>query len=172
MALLRFDKRGEVLDTALAIFGKRRTVPLGVVDEGPTVVRVGDMLPVPVVAFLQTNARSRAAARRIVRNAGKRAVDRIRRAVRRLDLISPRGTPTRGLFLSSWRAELRDITGVGLAIDLAIVNAAPYALYVHPKGTPKTQTYINEYLPSLMKKVRAEIAEDMFKLVARIVRGI
>ena len=172
MALLRFDKRGEVLDTALAIFGKRRTVPLGVVDEGPTVVRVGDMLPVPVVAFLQTNARSRAAARRIARNAGKRAVDRIRRAVRRLDLISPRGTPTRGLFLSSWRAELRDITGVGLAIDLAIVNAAPYALYVHPKGTPKTQTYINEYLPSLMKKVRAEIAEDMFKLVARIVRGI
>jgi hypothetical protein len=80
--------------------------------------------------------------------------------------------PTRGLFLSSWRAELRDITGVGLAIDLAVVNAAPYALYVHPKGTPKTRTYINEYLPSLMKEIRAEIAEDMFKLVARIVRGI
>jgi len=172
MALLRFDKRGEVLDTALAMFGVRRTVPLGVVDAGPTVVRVGDMLPVPVVAFLKASTRSRAAARRIVRNAGKRAVDRIKKAVRRLDLISPRGTPTRGLYLSSWRAELRDITGVGLSIDLAIVNAAPYALYVHPKGTPKSQTYINEYLPSLMKEIRAEIAEDIFALVARIVRGL
>lgn len=172
MAFLRFDKRREVLDIALGIFGKRTSKKLGPRDAGPTVVRVGDMLPVPVVNFLKANARSQAAARRIVRNAGKRAVDRIRKLVRQLDLISPRGTPTRGLFLSSWRAELRDISGTGLAIDLAITNAAPYALYVHPKGTDKTDTFINEWLPDLMKEIRAEIGEDIKSLVTRIVRGL
>ena len=171
MAFLRFDKRSEVLEFALGIFGKspKDITPR---DAGPTVVRVGDMLPIPIVRFLQENSRSRAAARRIVRNAGKRAIDRIRKAVRRLDLISPRGRPTRGLFLSSWRAELLDISGVGLGIDLAITNAAPYALYVHPKGTPKTDTFINEYLPDLMKEIRQEIADDIRVFVARILRGL
>ena len=172
MAFLRFDKQREVLDVALGIFGKRTSKDLKPRDAGPTIVRVGDMLPVPVVSFLQANERSRAAARRIVRNAGKRAIDRIRKLVRRLDLISPRGTPTRGLFLSSWRAELRDITGTGLGIDLAITNAAPYALYVHPKGTDKTDTFINEWLPDLMKEIRVEIGEDITKFVTRIVRGL
>lgn len=170
MALLRFDKRGEVLETALKIFASKRTVPLRPTDAGPTIVRVGDMLPNPIIAFLRANTRSRTAARRIVRNAGKRAIDRIRKSVRRLDLISPRGTPTRGLFLSSWRAELLDITGTGLAIDLAIVNSAPYTMYVHPKGTPRTQTYVNEYLPALMKTIREEIADDIGQLVRLILR--
>lgn len=171
MAFLRFDKRSQVLEDVLKIFGKKSKA-LEPRDAGPTIVRVGDMLPVPIVAFLRRNGSSRAAARRIVRNAGKRAVDRIRKAVRGLDLISPRGTPTRGLFLSSWRAELVDITGTGLAIDLAITNKAPYALYVHPKGTDKTDTFINEYLPDLMKEIRAEIAEDIRSFVTRIVRGL
>ena len=172
MAFLRFDKRREVLDVALGIFGVRRNVPLIPIREGPNIVRVGDMLPLPVVAFLDANERSRAAARRIVRNAGKRAIDRIRKEVRKLDLISPRGVPTRGLFLSSWRAEMLDITGIGLGIDLAITNAAPYALYVHPKKTPKTRTFINTDLPRIMGEVASEIAQDIRALVVRIVRGL
>jgi len=172
MAFLRFDKRREVLQTALELFGIRRNVPLGIGSDAANTVRVGDMLPQPVQVFLLSNTRSRAAARRIVRNAGKRAIDRIRKAVRKLDLISPRGVPTRGLYLSSWRAALLDLTGTGLDIDLAITNAAPYALYVHPKGTPKTRTFINTDLPRIMGEVASEIAQDIRALVVRIVRGL
>ena len=171
MAFLRFDKRSKVLADVLEIFGTKSKA-LEPRNAGPTIVRVGDMLPVPIVAYLKANGASRAAARRIVRNAGKRAIDRIRKSVRRLDLISPRGTPTRGLFLSSFRAELRDISGTGLAIDLAITNTAPYALYVHPKGTDKSDTFINEFLPSLMKEIRNEIAQDIRSFVTRIVRSL
>ena len=172
MAFLRFDKRRDVLATALEMFGVRRNVPLSAGEAGPNVVRVGDMLPAPVVAYLRGSRGARAAARRIVRNAGKRAVDRIRKAVRRLDLISPRGVPTRGLYLSSWRAELVELTGTGLVIDLAITNAAPYALYVHPKGTPKTRTFINTDLPRIMSDIAKEIGEDIRALVVRILRGL
>lgn len=171
MALLRFDKRGEVLETAFNIFGLRRRMPLRISDSGPNVVRVGDMIPARLAAYLRTTAGARTAVRRIVRNAGKRATDRIKREVRKLDLISPQGAPTRGLYLSSWRAELRDITGIGIATDLVIVNAAPYALYVHPKGTPKTETFINRNLPEIMGEIAAEISQDLRELISRIFRG-
>lgn len=168
MALLRFDVRRDVLDIALSIFGGKRNMKLRPASVGPNVVPVGNMLPEPVVAYLKQSTRARAAFRRVVRNAGKRAVQRIRKAVRRLDLISPQGTPTRGLFLSSWRAEMRDITGIGFKMDLVIVNAAPYTLYVHPKGTSKTRTFVNTDLPKLMGKIAAEIGEDLRGMVAAL----
>lgn len=168
MALLRFDKRGEVLETAFEMFGLRRRMPLRVQREGPNIVRVGDMIPFQLVEYLRNTPPARTAVRRIVRNAGKRATDRIKREVRKLDLISPQGAPTRGLYLSSWRAELRDITQIGIGADLAIVNAAPYALYVHPKGTPKTETFINRVLPDIMAEIAAEISQDLRQLINRI----
>ena len=171
MAFLRFDVRRDVLDIALSIFGERPDMDLGPSSAGPNVVRVGDMLPEPVVAYLKQSTRARAAFRRVVRNAGKRAINRIRKAVRRLDLISPQGTPTRGLFLSSWRAEMRDVTGIGFKLDLIIVNAAPYTLYVHPKGTSKRRTFVNTDLPKLMGKIAAEIGEDLKGMVAALFGG-
>ena len=168
MALLRFDKRGEVLETAFKLFGIRRRMPLRVSDSGPNVIRVGDMIPAKLAEYLRKTAPARTALRRIVRNAGRRATDRIQREVRKLDLISPQGTPTRGLFLSSWRAELRDITGIGIAADLVVVNSAPYALYVHPKGTPRSETFINRILPDIMAEIAVEISQDLRQLIQRI----
>ena len=170
-SLLPFQERSLVLDLARSIFGVRRRVPLRPTSVGPNVIRVGDMLPVVVVSYLQQPATARAVFRRTVRNAGRRAIDRIRKKVRQLDLISPPGTPTRRLFLSSWRAELLDITGTGLAIDLVVVNSAPYALYVHPKRTPRSRTFINTDLPEIMAEIASEISSDLMSLVSRILQG-
>jgi hypothetical protein len=162
--LLRFDTRRTVLDMALAVFGIRPS--MAVRPGGPTTIRVGDMLSAQAVAYLRRSPAVATRVRRIVRNAGKRGVDRIRKRCRQLDVILTR------LFISSWAAELVEVTGTGLAIDLAFTNQAPYALYIHPKRTRKSRTFVNVDMPPILNEIAAEIAKDLSGIMRRITDAI
>jgi len=85
----------------------------------------------------------RASLRRLMKSRGALTVVRIQDAVRKLDAYKT------GLFLSSFRAVVSDDDGV--PVRLTITNDAPYALYVHPKGTSASQTIVNKVIPKIMR---------------------
>ena len=157
---LGFVRTREVQAQADARFAFRSPKPLE--PDGNGTLRVGDLLTKAVVEFLRKSRTALAAVRKLVRNAGKRAIDRIVKATRTKDLVDTR------LFISAWRAELVDVTGQGLALDLAVTNTAPYALYVHPKRTRRSRTFINTDLPPIMREIGKQIKDDIGKEIGRL----
>jgi len=157
--VLGFQARNRLLDAVVGALGARPSAAL--LPGGAGTIYVSAMLPAPVIALADENRRLLTAIRRIVRNAGKRGIRRIVQRVRRLDLVDTR------LFISAWRSSIVDAGRVGIAVDLAFTNAAPYALYVHPKRTRKSRTFINTDLPPILNQLADEIATDLRDLFRR-----
>ena len=158
MPLLHFTVRRKLQKTAVTKFGKREPMPSSTLVSGRA--------PSTVVGYLRRNRADRSAFRRISRNAGKRMVDRVRKEVRAKDLYDT------GLFLTSWRAVLVDSSGNGLSADVSLRNDAPYALYVHPKRTPPSRTFVNNDLEPITKVIGSELAEDQAKFLAAIMASV
>lgn len=161
--LLHFTVRRTEQQKALARFGDRPTAPMGS-------VLPGQPPPQSVQEYLRRNTTDRATFRRISSNAGKRLVDRVRNRVWDLDLIDTK------LFVTSWTTTLVDSSDTGLTADIRLGNEAPYALYVHPKKTPPSMTFVNRWLPLIVTDVMEELAEDqaafMGTIGARVVADV
>lgn len=77
---------------------------------------------------VQANRRLRADLNRILTNIGSSLVRKARRSVRSTNTIRT------GLFLSSNKAEKTREGGRSFNTGVQLINTAPYAQYVHPKG--------------------------------------
>lgn len=99
---------------------------------------------------------------RVLANAGKRGVSRVQRHIRSVDAIKTR------LFISAWRQErFKESQPFNTAV--ALVNPTPYALYVHPKGTPRHRTIVNYYVRGeVVPTMAVEISEDLDRLRGKI----
>jgi len=150
--LLHFTIRRELQATAVRKFGDR--------EPAPSETTIGDRPARSVVEFLRRNRRALAAYRRISRNAGKRLVERTQKRQRQLDLIDTR------LMISSWQSVLVDTSDTGLAADVQLRNDAPYASFAHPKGTPRSRTFVNADLPNIVEQVEEELAIDQAQYLA------
>jgi len=150
--LRRFDTVRELLAAA------RRTTSGGAVTRATGLsVQAGLLLTEQEADLVRRRRGIAATMRRIVDNAGKRGVDRIRKV--------SRPTYDTGLFYSAWRAERTDDSGTGLRLDLAFLNPAPYAIWVHRRGTSKQQTVVNTYVRPIVDQVANELVEDLVKPV-------
>lgn len=158
MPLLHFTVRRKLQKTAVTKFGEREQMPSASTFTG--------QVPTTVEGHLRRNRSDLAAFRRISRNAGRRMVDRVRKEVRAKDLYID------GLFLSSWRTTLVDSAGNGLVADISLRNDAPYALYVHPKRTPPSRTFVNYDLEPITKVIESELAEDQAEFLAAIMARV
>ncbi len=115
------------------------------------------------LAIITADRTARAVINRVMRNAGKRAVDYIRKL--------SRPTYDTGTFYSNWSANLEDAGG-GLKAILKLENPTPYALYIHRKGTPKTATVYNKYIkPYIVKTLQKEIIEDIQDALPRAIKA-
>lgn len=99
----------------------------------------------------------RAALRRLMKSRGALTVKRIQDAVRRLDAYKT------GLFLSSFRSVVSNDDGAPLRLE--ITNDAPYAIYVHPKGTKPSQTIRNKVIPGIMSEAKKETIVEVKALM-------
>lgn len=110
--------------------------------------------------LIEDNRTLAASLNRVLENLGKRWVAAVQKRIRELGAIKSR------LFISSWRAvRFKDRSTVNNAVRLT--NAAPYALYVHPKGTPKTRTIVNY---DIRRELLPQFAEQMVEDFDRILR--
>jgi hypothetical protein len=123
-------------------------------------------IPNDLADHLRRNKRDLAAWRKVSRNAAKLLQSRTRREVDRLDLYRT------GLFKAAWLVKLQDLSGDGLSADIVMRNDAPYASWVHPKGTSKMRTFVKNDLPPIVADVRDELANDQRRLAARMVRNL
>lgn len=99
----------------------------------------------------------------------KRAVDGIvsaasARVLARVRQVSPVLT---GRFRYSWRVERPSFD---TARTLRLTNSAPYALYVHPKGTDKSRTVVNVDVPPILREVEAEMRRELAPIRADLAR--
>ena len=156
--LLHFTIRRELQATALAKFGTR--------EPAPSESIIGKRPARSVVEFMRRNKKALSGYRRISRNAGRRLVDRTQKRQRALDLIDTR------LMISSWSSTLVDTTETGLAADVRLLNEAPYASYAHPKGTPRSRTFVRGALRPIVHDVSEELAVDQAEYVAGLAAAI
>lgn len=149
--LLRFDVQRELL-VKLGGAG-----PGSVSGGNGLEIRLDRVLTSPEIAALATNKAAAAMVGRVVQAAADRLLDRVRKVSRR--------TYRKGLFYSGWRAKVGSRGGVRSNIELT--NQAPYALYVHRAGTPRTQTVVNTYVKPLVREVAAEVLDDLVTVMKR-----
>jgi hypothetical protein len=161
--LLEFSARDRLRSAALAAFGLRDEAPIGRNDAA---ILVGDVFPDPAIEALKANPAQLADVKRIVSTAGRNTVRAIQAAVRSEGLVDTR------LFISSWRFEMTDVSGSGLGIDLSFINMAPYAKFVHAKGTPASQTFFSTVLPGVLDAAWAALRPLLLVQVPGIVGGI
>lgn len=156
--LLRFDVAREQLAARQLQF---RGTPVPV--EGGAGLNASSLFSAQELAVITADRTARAVINRIMRNAGKRAVDYIRKV--------SRPTYETGTFYSNWFAKLED-SGGGLKAVLKLENPTPYALYVHRKGTRRDQTVFNKYVkPYIVKTLQKEIVEDITAALPRAVKA-
>jgi hypothetical protein len=120
-------------------------------------IRLDRVLTSPEIAALATNRAAAAIVGRVVHAAADRLLDRVRKVSRR--------TYRKGLFYSGWRAKVGSRGGVRSNIELT--NQAPYALYVHRKGAPITETVVNTYVKPLVREVAAEVLDELVAVMKR-----
>jgi len=160
-APLRFDTQREALALRNRQFGGARRASINVAD---TEVGTGRGLGFQVsfaftpqeLADINSVPKLRQQLNRIVRNTGARLLDRVKTV----------SAPTRvtGLFKDSWRIKSDIIGSVdagGVKLRLEVSNDAPYALYVHRKGTPKEKTVVNTYVKPLVQRAIDELLDDL-----------
>lgn len=88
---------------------------------------------------------------RIVGNLGARLLDKVQQV--------SKPTYEYGLFYSGWR--IKTNVGGDLKLRVELSNPAPYALYVHRKGTDKSRTVVNTYVKPLVQRAMQELLEDL-----------
>jgi hypothetical protein len=148
--LLRFDARQEALQARLDTF-RGRAVPVQGGDG--LALNAAMLLNATELARATTDRTLRAAINRIMRNAAKRAIDKVR--------ALSRPTYETGAFMSNWAADLDDVGG-GLKLRMSLRNPVPYSLYVHRKGTRRDKTVVNTYvIPYVREQLQREIIEDL-----------
>jgi hypothetical protein len=158
--LLRFDKRQEALNFRLAEFASqprsflhRSGAPAPVTGGDGLSLNASLLLNAAELARATTDRTLRAAINKIMRNAAKRALDKVR--------ALSRPTYETGAFMSNWAVDLADVGG-GLKLRMSLRNPVPYSLYVHRKGTGPTRTVVNTYvIPYVREQLQREIIEDL-----------
>ena len=160
-APLRFDTQREALALRNRQFGGARRASINVAD---TEVGTGRGLGFQVsfaftpqeLSDIESVPKLKQQLNRIVRNAGARLLDRVQDV--------SRATYETGLFYSGWRIK-SDVIGTvdagGLKLRIELSNPAPYALYVHRKGTKPNKTIVNTYVKPLVQRSIDEILEDL-----------
>jgi hypothetical protein len=105
---------------------------------------------------------------RILINVGSLGVRKIIAETRRLDLYKT------GLTLSRWRSARSAGDGRRFNTRVTFLNDTPYLVYEHPKGTPKSRTFLTSYLPGVMAGVAVELKKDLiaFKRSPAVKRAI
>ena len=99
--------------------------------------------------------------RQTVRAAAARGLSRIRAA--------SRPTYQTGLFYSAWRDRLTDdVSQTGLVMDILYTNPTPYGIWVHRKGTPRSQTVVNTYVKPILADLTDEVLNDLTGPVAAV----
>ena len=163
---LRFDVQRTVLGQALQRFGNR---PSKAVGRGGLTFDIAMLFSAGEREAVEANSKFRVELNRLIRNTGQRLVERARK-------VSYQTRKT-DLFWSSWAIE-RETTAIsGLNSKISLTNKAPYALYVHRKGTPKSATVVNKYIKPLVRKAIDEIVDDVTsssrlrQLIARQIVG-
>ena len=158
---LRFDTQREALTLRNRQFGDARRASVNVagteVGTGKGLgFEVGFALTRQEIADIESVPKLKAQLNRIVRNAGARLLDRVQDV--------SRATYETGLFYSGWRIK-SDVIGTvdagGLKLRIELSNPAPYALYVHRKGTKPNKTIVNTYVKPLVQRSIDEILEDL-----------
>jgi len=163
---LRFDVQRTVLGQALQRFGNRASKA---VKRGGLTFDIAMVFSADERAAVEANTKFRVELNRLIQNTGARLVARARDV--------SRATYKTGLFSSSWRIERQASKIAGLNSELSLTNRAPYALYVHRKGTPKSATVVNKYIKPLVRKAIDEIVDDVTnstrlrQLIARQIVG-
>lgn len=156
--LLRFDvARQQLAERQLEFRGTPAPV------SGGAGLNASSLFSAQELAIITADRTARAVINRVMRNAGKRAVDQIRKL--------SRPTYDTGTFYSNWFARLEDAGG-GLKAILKLENPTPYALYIHRKGRPNTETvYMKYILPYIERKLQKEIIEDIRDALPRAVKA-
>jgi len=148
--LLRFDTRQEALQSRLDTFRGR---PVPVQGGDGLALNAAMLLNATELARATTDRTLRAALNKIMRNAAKRAIDKVR--------ALSRPTYETGAFMSSWSVQLDDVGG-GLKLRMSMQNPVPYSLYVHRKGTRRDKTVVNTYvIPYIREQLQRELIEDI-----------
>lgn len=160
-APLRFDTLREALSFRNRQFGDARRASINVagteVGTGKGLgFEIGFALSRQELAEINSVPKLRNQLNRIARNGGARLLSRVKAV----------SAPTRvtGLFKDSWRIKSDIIGSVdsgGLKLRLELSNDAPYALYVHRKGTPAEKTVVNTYVKPLVQQAIDELLEDL-----------
>lgn len=116
--------------------------------------------------FIESNRTVAAALNRTLSNLGKRFVEAIRKVIVRKDTIRTR------LFLTGWKERrVKERSSVNTAVE--VFNDTPYALYVHPKGTPKSRTVFNvDIVGGLLPVFQVQLGEDIDRLRPTIARAL
>lgn len=153
---LRFDVQRKALDLRNRQFGDARRAPINVrgteVGTGKGLgFEVGFALSADEIAAINAVPKIRRQLNRIADNAGARLLRRVQEVSRQ--------TYETGLFYSGWR--FRTDIGSDLTLRIELQNPAPYALYVHRKGTPKERTIVNTYVKPLVQAAIDELLADL-----------
>lgn len=120
-------------------------------------IRLDRVLTSPEIARLALDKTVVGIVGRVMDAAASRLLDRVRKVSRK--------TYRKGLFYSGWRAKVG--SRGGLRSNIELTNQAPYALYVHRKGTPIEQTVVNTYVKPLVREVADEAIKDLLTALRR-----
>lgn len=149
--LLRFDTQRKVLDL---LGGPGR----GSITGGNGLeIRLDRVLTSPEIARLALDKTAAGIIGRVMDAASARLLDRVRQVSRK--------TYRTGQFYSGWRAKVGSRGGLRSNIELQ--NKTPYAVFVHRKGTRKTETVVNTYVKPLVKEVANEVLQDLIAALRR-----
>jgi hypothetical protein len=160
---LGFVREREVLSEAVAAFGGR---PSASVTGGTVALSSRLLFTGAETKQLGESSALAAMLNKVLTNLGNRFIEAIRKRIVQKDTIRTR------LFLTGWKqVRYKDKATFNNAIRFT--NAAPYALYVHPKGTPKSRTIVNvDIRGDLLPRYVAELTEDIERLRPRIAQAI
>jgi hypothetical protein len=148
--LLRFDTRQQMLVHKI-ITHTGEFVP---VESGEGLaINASLLLSATELARATTDRTLRAALNKIMRNAAKRALDKLR--------ALSRPTYDTGTFMSNWIVDLEDVGG-GLRMRLDFANPTPYAKFIHRSGDDPAHTVIKFYIiPYLKNQLQKEVIADI-----------
>lgn len=152
------SKRRILLSQALESMGDA-----GPWRNGGNIATVNTGLPRAQLFVMQHSPTLRREFTKVLGDVGKLWVAAVVRRQKRLDLYKT------GLSVSSWSFKrLTDSTGapsgLGLSDNVGGLSHVPYTLYMHPKGTPKSRTFVNTDLPPITEDIAAILKFRMGRL--------
>lgn len=159
-SLLGFREKAQLLKAARG----RATNSRGVVDVNDGLgVSVGLIITPTETQAIKGSRSLQAMLNKVLKNAGNRAIRKTRSHIRSVGAVRTR------LFISAWAQVRYDDDRAGFNTAVALINGAPYAKYVHPKGTAKNRTIVNYYVRGkVVPEMAVEITEDLARLRGKI----